>query len=89
MGTPAARDLSNAKLALNQSVSLACHAVSVPKSIGSRQVSFRHLQVLLSHIERLTQVTERQGEMLDRIMSLLDAQAGRQVEVAEPGTKES
>jgi hypothetical protein len=44
---------------------------------------------LLSHIERLTQVTERQGEMLDRIMSLLNAQAGRQVEVAEPGTKES
>jgi hypothetical protein len=34
-------------------------------------------------------VTERQGEMLDRIMSLLDAQAGKQVEAAEPGTKES
>jgi hypothetical protein len=44
---------------------------------------------LLSHIERLTQVTERQGEMLDRIMSLLDAQAGRPVEAEGAGTNES
>ena len=39
-----------------------------------------NIQVLLSHIERLTQATERQGEMLDRIMSMLDARNGKAME---------
>jgi hypothetical protein len=66
-GASAIKDLTNAKLALNQSVRLPDGNMRLePMSI-----SFS-LQVLLNHIERLTEVTERQGEMLDRIMALLD-----------------
>jgi len=75
-GTPVqatARDLSNAKLALNQSVRSMLGFVTNSRHPTETIFVLLPLQVLLSRIDRLTEVTERQGEMLNRMLSLLEA----------------